>query len=253
MKNLALLTLACSGVLLASCNRTPRPSDLNALSGTLQEPTFNESTLTFGTQAWTGGAGTLIAEDVGGQEQARASLTADGKFNLTLPATVAAARLTLLDVAELNGGEGCTGNVTASAQASGTVLKLRVDAGKDGNVAPASLRVNKDSGGAVTGRSVTVGTLVYVDRAVTIQGSQTCSVEGETVTLKVDWQFRQGWNKTSTTLEFDELGSVLSGNITLTSGSLPATWLYGVASPLSAAGLGSQSLKASKYQLPFFH
>lgn len=257
MKKITPLLLLSSALFMASCGTTPAPDKaapgaLTALSGTLQEPTFNESTLTFGTQAWTGGAGTLIAQDAGGKEQARATLAADGNFNLTLPATVAADRLTLLDVAALNGAEGCTGTVTASAQANGTALELRVDANKDGSVAPASFRVDQDSQGNPTALAVTTGLLVYVDRAVTLKGSQTCTAQGESATLNVDWQLRQGWNKASATLTINSAGS---GSINLTSGSFPDTWLYlegDTASPLSAAGLGSQSLKASKYPLPFF-
>ncbi|MBB5235307.1 hypothetical protein [Deinococcus budaensis] len=260
MKNIALLTLTCSGLLLASCDRNPRPSDVTAVSGVLKEPTFNESTLTFGTQAWTGGAGTLIAEEFGGKELARTSLAADGSFNLPLPQTVAPELLTSLDVSDLNPVEGCTGTVTSSGQANGTGLDLRVDAAKDGEVAPAAFRFNKDSAGNYTSLTVTAGVLVYVDRAVTIKGTQTCTVEGTSASLNVDWQLRQGWNKTTIALDLKLTEDMFVGGVNLGSGSFPADWLYlgetDVASPLGAAslkaaGLNLTDLKA-RFQLPFF-
>lgn len=260
MKNLALLTLACSGLLLASCDRNPRPSDVNAVAGTLKEPTFNESTLTFGTQAWTGGAGTLIAEEFGGKELARTSLAADGKFSLPLPQTVAPELLTSLDVSDLNPAEGCTGAVTSSAQANGTGLDLRVDANKDGEVAPASFRFNKDNAGNPTSLTVTAGVLVYVDRAVNIKGTQTCTVEGTSASLTVDWQLRQGWNKTTIALDLKLTEAMEIGSVNLSSGSFPADWLYlegtDVASPLSAASLKGARLNIpdlkARFQIPFF-
>lgn len=260
MKNIALLTLTCSGLLLASCDRNPRPSDLNAVAGTLKESTFDESSLTFGTRAWTGGAGTVIAEEFGGKELARTPLAADGKFNLPLPQTVAAELLTSLDVSDLNPAEGCTGTVTSSAQANGTGLNLRVDANKDGEVAPASFRVNKDSAGNPTSLTVTTGVLVYVDRAVNIKGTQTCTVEGTSASLSVDWQLRQGWNKTSIALNLKLTGDMVIDSVNLSSGNFPADWLYlegtDTASPLGAAGLKAGGLNMAnlkaRFQLPFF-
>lgn len=260
MKNTLPLLLASSALLLASCNGTNVnvPSTLTNVSGTLKEPTFNESTLTFGTKAWEGGAGSLIADGDDGKEVTRTTLAADGSFNLALPQTLAADRLSSLDVAELNSAEGCTGNFTSSGQANGALLELRVDANKDGIVAPASLNVVKNNKGEPTGISVTAGVLVYVDRAVTIKGSQTCTVEGESVTLNVDWRLGQGWNKTSTTLTIDLVGDVTSGSINFSSDSFPADWLYlegsAAATPLSVGGLET-ALKAAQLKathLPFF-
>lgn len=251
MKNLSLLALASATLLLASCNRDLPPSDLTSVSGTLKEATFNEQTLAFGTTAWTGGAGTLIAVGDDGEEVARTALGADGAFSLSLPRTLAAERLTELDVSELNAVAGCTGTLKSSARANGALASFSVDAGKDGEVAPAAFRVNRDSAGNPTDITVTVGMLVYVDRSVTITGSQTCTENGVTGRLNVDWKLGQGWNKVSTSFT---LSDTASGTINLTSGTLPADWLYlegtGAASPLGAASLGGLNFKVP--QIPFF-
>lgn len=251
MKNFAVLTLACSGLLLASCDRNPPPSNLTSVSGTLKEATFNEQTFAFGPTAWTGGAGTLIAVGDDGEKVAQTALAADGAFSLSLPRTLAADRLTELDVSELNGVEGCTGTVKSSTRANGALASFSVDAAKDGEVAPAAFRVNRDSAGNPTSITVTVGLLVYVDRSVTVRGSQTCTQDGVTGRLNVDWKLGQGWNKVSTTFTLSDSGS---GTINLTSGTLPADWLYlegtGAASPLGATSLKGLNFKVP--QIPFF-
>jgi len=251
MKNITLLALTCSGLLLASCNRTTPPSNLTSVSGTLKEVVVNEQTMTFGTTAWTGGAGNLIAVADDGGEVARTALAADGSFTLSLPGTLAPDRLTALDVSELNDVNGCTGNVRASGQANAALASFSVDANKDGAVAPASFQIIRNSAGTPTGAKVTIGMLVYVDRSVTLRGNQTCTENGASVRLDVDWRLGQGWNKVSVSFDLNDSDTV---GLNLTSGSLPADWLYlegtGVASPLGAASLKGLNFKVP--QLPFF-
>lgn len=251
MKKLTLLALTSAGLLLAACDRNPPPSNLTAVSGTVSEAIFNDSMLEFRTEAWTGGAGSLIAVADDGKEVARTALAADGSFNLSLPRTLAADRLTELDVASLNDVEGCTGTLKTSARVNAAAASFFVDANKDGTVTPAAVRIIKNSAGTPTSATVTNGLLVYVDRSVTLEGTQTCTEGQGTVRLNVDWELGQGWNKVTLDFTLSESDAI---TFNLRSGSLPADWLYlkgeGIPSPLGAASLKGLNFKVP--QIPFF-
>ncbi|WP_158679901.1 hypothetical protein [Deinococcus sp. NW-56] len=251
MKSLSLLALASAGLLLAACDRTPPPSNLSAVSGTLKEASFDDATLTFGTVAWTGGAGSLLAVADDGEQVARTALAADGSFSLSLPRSLAADRLTPLDASEVGDVEGCTGTLKTSAQVNGAAVNFYVDANKDGLVLPANIQITRNSAGTPTSATITTGLLVYVDRGVSVTGSQTCTDGTFTARLKVNWALGQGWNKVTASFTLSDSPTT---TLNLTSGSLPADWLYleggdGLFTQ-GAASLKGQPLKVP--QLPFF-
>lgn len=123
MKNIALLTLACTGLLLASCDRTELPSNLNSVSGTVAEGSLAASSngaLTLTTSAWTGGAGSVRAYTQEGSQPENVvttALAADGKFNLNLPATPAAGTLSAIATGEFNDEEDDAQGMSWSARA----------------------------------------------------------------------------------------------------------------------------------------
>ncbi|MDL2342613.1 hypothetical protein QOL99_00435 [Deinococcus sp. MIMF12] len=247
MKNLSLLTLASATLLLASCGtKTPPESDLRTLTGTVVEGEF-EGTETNGrltTSAWTGGAGSVRgyladAEGPAAQPAVTGTLAADGKFSLTLP-TPTAAQLTELNADDWDDlgedyalTEDCTPTLKVSTSGvRGASLMLEVDAGKDGAILPFAYSASE---GANSGKlDVRFGTLIYVDRSVTIEGSKTCTVEGNSFTTRVDLRLGKGWNKVQVTVSADEATKKFSSSIT--SGNFTSdNWVYleGGMSPLS--------------------
>lgn len=256
MKNLALLTLACSGLLLASCNRTPLPSNLTTVSGTVVEGKFGATSngaLTLTTSAWTGGAGSVRAYTAEGsqpQNVVTTPLAADGKFSLTLPATPAAGTLSAIAADEFNDEDDtCTGTVTVSnTQAQVAALAIGAEgATKQGGISPLAVSNTVDSAGKVTSYEFTLGQLLYVDRAVTLKGTQNCTNGDATFRGDINVSLRQGWNKVSLSVQFNAEADMTG--LVVRSGSSPDTWVY--MNSGSASPLGVQSLKALE-KLSFF-
>ncbi|WP_216318650.1 hypothetical protein [Deinococcus aestuarii] len=248
MKKLGALMMVGSVLLLASCDRTNVPSNLTTVSGTVVEGNLTASSngaLTLTTSAWTGGAGSVRAYTVEGtqpQNVVTTPLAADGKFRLNLPATPATGTLAAITADEFNDEEdNCTGTVTVStSQAQGTALVIGAEgATKSGGISPLSVTTKVDGAGTVTGYEAVLGQLLYVDRGVTVRGTQSCTNGGDTFKGDVDVSLQKGWNKVSLTLQFDGNGD-LTGSVVR--GGSPNNWVFlnsGGASPL-----GVQSLRA---------
>ncbi|MPY65962.1 hypothetical protein F8S09_04525 [Deinococcus sp. SDU3-2] len=237
MKNFAVLTLASTGLLLAACNQTPAPSSLAALSGTVVEGSFTETATSFRltTGPWTGGAGSvrgyLVGEDgLTGQPATTGTLTADGKFVLTLP-TPTAAQLSAIDTdlfgalpEDYDFAADCLPQITLSDRSvRSTSLLVEVDAGKDGAVQPATLSLDGTPGqGRLT---FSFGGLTYVDRSVTLKGNRTCTVEGERLTVQTDLRLGKGWNKVQLAVTGDEATGVYT--VSAVSGSFSSdNWVF---------------------------
>lgn len=248
MKKMILLTLTPSALLLAACDQTKLPNDLNSLSGTVVEGEYQtgaDGTETLSTKAWTGGAGSVVASVLTPGailDEQRAALGSDGKFTLTLP-SVAEDRLVTLDFSNMDiiqDDEACQGTVGVSdPQVRGASLSLDVDADKDGPIKLFSQTVT-GSGDALT-LNVAGGALLYVDRDVTVKGTQNCTFTQGTFTNDVNLTLRRGWNKLSLTGTVNY--KARTGTTTLRSGSFPSDqWVYTGSSQTPAAPLGSQSL-----------
>lgn len=256
MKKIALLTLTCSGLLLASCGRTNAPTNLTNLSGMVVEGNLEVSSngaLTLTTGAWTGGAGSVLAftvENDGPENIVTTPLAADGKFSFDLPATPAASSLTPVSADVFsNDGEDCQGNVNVSDTGARVApLLVGVDtAAKDGPIFPVSVKTTVDSAGKVTGGELALGFLLYADRSVTLRGTQTCTAtNGFTYATDLDLTLSKGWNKLSLATQGDVEGTLTK--VVVRSGSYPNNWVY-LGDDLGAVPLGTQSLKSLK--LPF--
>lgn len=245
-------------LLLASCGDPKPPSNsLLALSGTVVEGKFegtSELNSRIVTSAWTGGAGSVkgyLASESGPSEQpaATGTLTADGKFVLTLP-TPTAAQLSALGTDDWNAledelgfGEVCTPSLKISDNAArGTSLALAVDANKDGPILPFGYVAEEKPGQGKL--NVTLGLLVYVDRSVTIEGSKTCTVEGVTLTNQVDLRLGKGWNKVQLAVSADEAANTASSSVV--SGSFSSdNWVFMPSDVTSPLSLGSKLPKPS--------
>lgn len=250
MKKLSMLALASAGLLLAACDRTPPPSNLNSLSGTVVEGNFVETTtsLRLATGAWTGGAGSvrgyLVGEDgVAGQPAATGTLGADGKFALTLP-TPTAAQLTALDTdlfgalpEDYNFAQDCVPQVTASDQSvRSTTMVVEVDANKDGPVLPIALSLDATPGQGKA--NLSLGGLMYVDRSVTLKGTRTCTAQGERLTVQVDLRLGKGWNKVQFAVTGDEATGAYA--VSAVSGGFSSdNWVY-LNEDLSGLSVGSK-------------
>ncbi|BDP41171.1 hypothetical protein DAETH_11400 [Deinococcus aetherius] len=238
-----------SALLLASCDRTNVPSNLTNVSGTVVEGSLAASsngTLALTTSAWTGGAGSVRAYTGEGsqpQNVVTTALAADGKFSLNLPTAPAAGTLSAIAADEFNAEEdNCTGTVTVStSQARGAALAIGAEgATKSGGITPLSVTSKVDSAGKVIGYEATLGELLYVDRGLTIKGTQTCTNGSDTFKGDIDVSLQQGWNKVSLTLQLNADGA-LTG-LVVRSGSHPSNWVF--LNSGSASPLGVQSLKA---------
>ncbi|GAA5514969.1 hypothetical protein Dcar01_03733 [Deinococcus carri] len=247
MKNLSLLLLAGSALLLASCNMNSVPQP-EAVSGQVKElsPTASGAVTYTG---WSGGAGKVMASVEGKDNLVTADLAADGKFSLTLP-RLDASLLSPMDLSsELP--DGCTGSLKTSGagDARGNAASFDVQAGKSGMIAPAAFQMSNSS------INISSGSYVYVDKAVGLSGKINCTEEGVGVTGDINLQLRAGWNKVTFTISATDQG----GNISLTTGSVPAQWVYlegGLAFPirqqsLSGSALAQPALKVAR-TLPFF-
>lgn len=247
MKNHSLLLLAGCALLLASCNMNSVPQP-ETVSGQVKELSATASgSVTY--TGWSGGAGRVMASVAGKDNLVTADLAADGKFSLTLP-RLDASLLSPMDFSsELP--DGCTGSLKTSgaSDARGNAASFDVQAGKSGMIAPAAFQMANSS------TSISSGSYVYVDKAVGLSGKLNCTEEGLTVTGDVNLQLRAGWNKVTFTISATAQG----GNISLTTGSVPAQWVYlegGLAFPikqqsLSGSALAQPALKVAR-TLPFF-
>lgn len=181
---------------LAACTpkETPTASEpVKTLSGTVVEGQFvaQGDKVTLQTSAWTGGAGhvTLNILDAASKtlELDRTALGADGQFSfasLPTPQTSDLRKIT----AE---GEGCTNTFVVSDPAA-----LNATAAL---FALAKTNVRFDLV-AYDNAATRTGTLIYADRAVTVKGSQTCTIEGKTFVADFNLALLKGWNMTTTTL-----------------------------------------------------
>ncbi|WP_102127795.1 hypothetical protein [Deinococcus planocerae] len=228
------------------------------MSGTVLEGEYQvgtNDTATLVTSSWKGGAGSVVARlsNEIGTEVARTALTADGKFSLTLPRPTDA-QLTALDPGDLGdpAEASCQGTVTVSDRAArGTGLVLSVDADQDGLINPET-GTSSVNGDIVVGTSAS-GALIYVDRAVTIKGTQTCTDSGLAVTSDVNMPLSQGWNKVTVTtrLEINLQTESVKGTFTIRSGSFPTdNWIY--VKENSAAPLSVQRLNTLKRSFSLF-
>lgn len=249
MKHLAVLTLTSAALLLASCSRDPRPSDLTTLTGTVVEGRFAQTGEYAGelkTSPWTGGAGAvrgyMMAEDgISEQPATTGALAADGRFNLTLP-TPAAAQLVTIDTDiwaglddEFGLGADCSPQLSVSKNGvRSAVMMLEVEASKAGPVMPFVLALDQTPG-KVKG-DVRFGGLIYVDQSVTVQGSRTCTVGGIAVSTQVDLRLGKGWNKMQFAVSADE--AARTGSTSITSGTLPSDWVF-FGEGMSPLGTGS--------------
>jgi hypothetical protein len=244
MKNPALLTLVCSGLLLASCNRNTPPQPDSA-AGKLVELKFAETTGAASYSAWSGGAGQVIASVEGKGELVKTVLKADGSFSLTLP-RLETALLVAADPTALTPGlpENCTSSleVSGAADARSAVATFGVQAQKSGAIAPFALRE------AANSATLEAGAYVYFDKAAGLSGKITCIKNNVSVTGDINVQFRPGWNK----LSLSVAATATEVKVSLTTGTLPANWVY-LGDSQAAQPLGSQSLKTLKsLNLPFF-
>lgn len=243
---MALLLTACGGG--ADTPTVPQPL---TLSGTVVEGSFPDE-VNLSTKAWTGGAGQVIAKNnETGAELARGTLNANGSFSLTLPATVSGLSTGYFDdLKDLNSGNtsglSCTGTPSVSATGvQGTSAILTVDANKDGEISPllaqgqfSSLPVtyNAKSGGAI-----------YVDRAVSITGTQTCTgiLEGLPATIRSTFNLnlRTGWNLVSASIDMTGTTNGINGTLAMTSGGLPTNnWVFGLNGSAQSLSLKSLNL-----------
>lgn len=199
----ALGLMLLSALFLAACdsNNTPVVNPmpaLNTLSGTLVEGKFavQEGKVIVQTSAWTGGAGdvTFNAVDEVSQpvELGRTALAADGKFSFaSLPTPGASTLSKIADVSEI-----CINGFTISDSAAlSASAALFTRAQK--NVRFDLIAYDTLNNGVTTART---GTLIYVDRAVTVKGSQTCTIEDQTLVADFDLALAKGWNMTTSTL-----------------------------------------------------
>lgn len=237
-----------SALLFASCNQVDVPSNLTNVSGTVVEGSLGASSngaLTLTTSPWTGGAGFVrayTAEGDGPQNVVTTPLAADGKFSLNLP-TPAAGTLSTFAADEFNDEEDdCTGTVTVSTnEAQSAALVIGAEgATKKGGISPLSVKSTVDSAGKVTGYEFTLGQLRYVDRGLTIKGTQTCQNGSDAFKGDIDASLQKGWNKVSLTVQLSVQGAVTG--LVVRSGSYPDNWVFLNGS--SASPLGVQSLKA---------
>lgn len=257
MKTLGVLLAASSALLLASCDRNATPVTGYSVSGTVvqgrQQVTAN-GTPSITITPWEGGAGSVVAslssfDSTAGSEIARTTLTADGKFNLSVPSP-AAAQLGNLDFSDIEDlVASCGGTLTVSNRdVRGVGLALSVDANLDGVIFPATGTSVVEGETLVSTGSF--GGLIYVDRDVTVEGSQTCNDDASSISIDVRLTLNQGWNKTSSTsrVELDRTDQVVKATVTLRSGSFPTdNWVY--LDGTSATPLGLQSLGMPKVSL----
>lgn len=242
-------------LLLAACGAPAAPAPLSpaqsvqTVAGTVVEPAATAAA--GATVSWSGGAGTVsgtIAVSSGEatttEVLATAALAANGDFALELPPTVDGSKLhaftdTYFTVGTTaDSAASCTGGPTMStAAAHGATLLVKVQAQGRGSITPLVHAPNPSSQGLT---AFQLGTLVYVDMPLRIQGAVTCSGDysGTTITSTVRYQLNlaAGWNRVTIAESSDTVsrpGTALQ-TITLTSGALPTdTWLY---SPYTVPG-----------------
>lgn len=186
---------------LVACTpkETPTASEpVKTLTGTVVEGQFvaQGDLVTLQTSAWTGGAGhvTLNILDAASKtlELDRTALGADGQFSfasLPTPETSDLHKIT----AE---GEGCTNTFVVSDPAALNATAALFALAKT-NVRFDLVAYDQTGTSAATTRT---GTLIYADRAVTVKGSQTCTMAGKTFVADFNLALLKGWNMTTTTL-----------------------------------------------------
>lgn len=198
------------------------PTGIQSVTGKVVE-FANLTTSGLTTRAWTGGAGKLTAA-LPSSPVAETTLNADGSFNLSLPATVTTAHLAALGTSNLGLPECSTPPNISNAGVLGAVAKVSVTATKTGSALPLTYTVTT-ANGTPKEWTTKVGSLVYVDRPVSITGSATCKLSG-TLNASVNFMVSlvPGWNKVTIGSEVNTTGSV-SGMVT--SGDLPSNnWVY---------------------------
>lgn len=246
MKNLSLLLLVGSALLLASCDTTPSAPQPEPVSGQVKELSVSDSgVVTY--SGWTGGAGKVTASVDGKDNLVTADLAADGRFSLTLP-KLDDSLLSSIDFSSKL-PEGCTGSLKTSgaSDARGKAASFRVEAGKSGEIAPGALETTA-SGSKLTSLKIQSGRYFYADKAAGLSGNLNCTVEGTPVTADINLQLRAGWNKVTFTISATQQGGSISGTVGLKTGSLPAQWLY--QKDDSALSLSQQALKGSAAARP---
>ncbi|GAA5532063.1 hypothetical protein [Deinococcus aluminii] len=255
MKNISLLLLAGSALLLASCDKLSTPQPVT-VSGQVKELIVSDTGAATYT-GWTGGAGKVIASVEGQDNLATAALAADGKFSLTLPKLDAALLSPINFSSDLPAG--CTGDLKTSgaSDARGNAASFRVEAAqKSGEIAPAALETTF-SGSNLTALKIQSGGYVYADKAVGLSGKLNCTENGTPVTSDINLQLGAGWNKVTFTISTTQQGGTVSSTVSVTTGSLPAQWIYleGASSlsqqALNGSALAQPALKVAK-ALPFF-
>lgn len=188
--------------------------------------------------------GYLVAgDDLTEQPAATGTLTADGRFTLTLP-TPTAAQLAPLDTElfgalpeEYDFAADCLPQLTVSDRSARSAsLLVVVDAGKDGPVQPFALSYEgTESQGKL---NLSLGALAYVDRSVTLKGSRTCTVEGVRLTVQADLRLGRGWNKVQLAVTADDRAK--TANVSAVSGAFSSdNWVF-LNGDLSGLSAGSK-------------
>ena len=214
-----------------------------AISGTVVEavPNTDPNDLNLKTKAWTGGAGkvegTIYVADKA-KVLTTGTLAANGTFTLVLPESVADADLTsesFDNTTPISGdpsGLTCTGNVNVSDPAARlAALNVRVDAAKDGSITPGTATGSINDGTKMITFGIKSGVLLYVDRALTLKGSQACQGTQNGMTVKstgqVDAKLVKGWNKVMLNMDSTATATAMTSTVTMTSGSLPTNeWVF---------------------------
>lgn len=235
-----LALTACGG------DKTPAVSAVTSVSGTVVErDTTKGDELNLVTMPWTGGAGKVVMFSRTADELATGTLNANGSFSLALPANVATDQLG--DYNPNNDtSTSCTGKFSVSdPNVRGTSAQLGVVANKTGTIQPTLGQGSYNAGSQTGEMDITVGVLLYVDRAVNMTGSSNCKVDDTPGTMTINMHLAKGWNLITVTEKGIMNKGVYSMNMTMESGKLPTNnWLY--------SAIDEQSLKSQSLKIPNF-